>query len=57
LNRAEVENIIKRKGNKLSHAVRESLEAVPWVHHANALARVADPAARIYAFILSPAFL
>jgi predicted nuclease of restriction endonuclease-like (RecB) superfamily len=39
---------IKRSGDKLSHAVRELLAAVPWGHHANALARVDDPSARLY---------
>ena len=39
---------IKRGGEKLSQAVRELLAAVPWGHHANALARVSDPAARLY---------
>ncbi|WP_165231609.1 PDDEXK nuclease domain-containing protein [Aquisphaera insulae] len=33
---------------KLSQAVRELLARVPWGHHANALARVTDPAAKIY---------
>lgn len=32
----------------LSQAVRELLASVPWGHHANVLARVGDPAARIY---------
>ena len=35
-------------GEKLSQAVREFLAGVPWGHHANALAKVADPAAKIY---------
>ncbi len=28
--------------------MRELLTAIPWGHHANALAKVADPAARLY---------
>ena len=32
----------------LAQAVREMLAALPWGHHANALAKVADPAARLY---------
>lgn len=32
----------------LSQAVRELVAAVPWGHHANVLARIADPAARLY---------
>jgi predicted nuclease of restriction endonuclease-like (RecB) superfamily len=39
---------IKRRGDKLSQAVRELLATIPWGHHANALAKVADPAARFY---------
>jgi predicted nuclease of restriction endonuclease-like (RecB) superfamily len=48
LSQAVRELRIKRGGNKLSQAVRELLTAVPWGHHANALARVFDPAARLY---------
>ena len=48
LSHAVRESRIKRGGEKLSQAVRELLAAVPWGHHANALARVADPAARLY---------
>jgi len=33
---------------KLSQAVRVLITQVPWGHHANALAKVADPAARLY---------
>lgn len=33
---------------KLSQAVRELVASVPWGHHANALAGIADPAARLY---------
>jgi predicted nuclease of restriction endonuclease-like (RecB) superfamily len=33
---------------KLSQAVRELVTAVPWGHHANALAGRTDPAARLY---------
>ena len=32
----------------LSQAVREMVAAVPWGHHANVLAKLTDPAARIY---------
>jgi predicted nuclease of restriction endonuclease-like (RecB) superfamily len=32
----------------LAQAVREMLAVLPWGHHANALAKVADPAARLY---------
>lgn len=32
----------------LSQAVRELVAAVPWGHHANLLAKIADPAARLY---------
>lgn len=32
----------------LSQAVRELVAAVPWGHHANALAKITDPAARLY---------
>ncbi len=32
----------------LSQRVREMVAAVPWGHHANALAKVTDPAARLY---------
>jgi DUF1016 N-terminal domain len=48
LSQAVRELRIKRGGDKLSHAVRELLAAVPWGHHADALARIADPAARLY---------
>jgi len=33
---------------ELSHLVREIIAAVPWGHHANALAKLTDPAARLY---------
>ncbi len=36
------------KGGILSQLVREMVSAVPWGHHANALAKVTDPAARLY---------
>jgi predicted nuclease of restriction endonuclease-like (RecB) superfamily len=40
------------KGNadseKLSQAVRELAASIPWGHHANLLARLNDPAARLY---------
>jgi predicted nuclease of restriction endonuclease-like (RecB) superfamily len=39
---------LKGEGEKLSQAVRVFLADVPWGHHANALAKVADPAAKIY---------
>ncbi|MHB8093185.1 MAG: DUF1016 N-terminal domain-containing protein [Syntrophales bacterium] len=32
----------------LSQAVRELIAAVPWGHHVNALAKLTDPAARLY---------
>lgn len=32
----------------LSQAVRELAASIPWGHHANVLAKVADPAARLY---------
>jgi predicted nuclease of restriction endonuclease-like (RecB) superfamily len=48
LSQAVRELRIKRGGEKLSQAVRELLTAVPWGHHVNALARVADPATRLY---------
>jgi predicted nuclease of restriction endonuclease-like (RecB) superfamily len=36
------------KGETLSQLVREMVAAVPWGHQANALAKLADPAARLY---------
>jgi predicted nuclease of restriction endonuclease-like (RecB) superfamily len=33
---------------KLSQVVRELVATVPWGHHANVLAKLADPAARLY---------
>ena len=33
---------------KLSQAVQELVASVPWGHHANLLARITDPAARLY---------
>lgn len=33
---------------ELSHLVREMVSLVPWGHHANALLRVSDPAARLW---------
>lgn len=39
---------IKGDEEKLSQALRDWLAAVPWGHHANALARLTDPAAKIY---------
>ena len=48
LSQAVRELRIKRRGDKLSQAVRELLAAIPWGHHANALAQVSDPAARLY---------
>ena len=35
-------------GERLSQVVREMVATVPWGHHANALLRVIDPAARLY---------
>jgi hypothetical protein len=54
LSQAVRELRIKRQGDKLSQAVRELLSAVPWGHHANALARVSDPAARLYTCVRPP---
>ncbi len=48
LSQAVRELRIMRGEKKLSQAVRELLSAVPWGHHANALARVSDAAARFY---------
>ncbi len=48
LSQAVRELRIKRGGDKLSQAVRELLSAIPWGHHANALAKVSDPASRLY---------
>jgi hypothetical protein len=48
LSQAVTELGIKGDAQKLSQAVRELLASVPWGHHANALARVSDPGARIY---------
>ena len=45
---------LEKKGQKspspeeLSQLVRELITAVPWGHHANVLAKLTDPAARIY---------
>jgi predicted nuclease of restriction endonuclease-like (RecB) superfamily len=45
---------LKKKGQKtpspeeLSQFVRELIAAVPWGHHANVLAKLTDPAARLY---------
>ncbi|MBI5741022.1 MAG: DUF1016 domain-containing protein [Nitrospirae bacterium] len=45
---------LKKKGQKtpspeeLSQLVRELIAAVPWGHHANVLAKLIDPAARLY---------
>jgi hypothetical protein len=36
------------KGETLSQLVREMVAAVPWGHHANALAKIADPGSRLY---------
>ena len=41
---------------KLSQVVRELVAAVPWGHHANVLARVVDPAARLYYLRATPRF-
>ncbi len=45
---------LEKKGRKtpspeeLSQLVRELIAAVPWGHHANILAKITDPAARLY---------
>jgi predicted nuclease of restriction endonuclease-like (RecB) superfamily len=39
---------LPRRCEKLSQAVTELLAAVPWGHHVNALAGIADPAGRLY---------
>ena len=45
---------LEKKGQKtpspeeLSQLVRELIAAVPWGHHANVLAKLTDPAARLY---------
>ena len=36
------------RAEELSQLVREMVAAVPWGHHANALAKLIDPAARLY---------
>jgi len=41
-------NVEHRDAAILSQAVRELVAQVPWGHHANALAKVIDPAARLY---------
>jgi len=38
----------KASATKLSQAVRELVASVPWGHHANVLAKIDDPAARLY---------
>lgn len=38
----------KSDQEKLSQAVRELVASIPWGHHANSLAKLTDPAARIY---------
>jgi predicted nuclease of restriction endonuclease-like (RecB) superfamily len=48
LSQAVRELRLPRRGEKLSQAVTELLAAIPWGHHVNALAGVADPAARLY---------
>ena len=40
--------LAKLPSEKLSQRVRELVAAVPWGHHANALAKLTDPAARLY---------
>ena len=37
-----------RSNEQLSQLVRELIAAVPWGHHANVLAKLTDPAARLY---------
>ncbi|PKN01593.1 MAG: DUF1016 domain-containing protein [Elusimicrobia bacterium HGW-Elusimicrobia-1] len=41
-------DVKKRDMTKLSRTVRELVTQVPWGHHTNILAKVTDPAARIY---------
>lgn len=48
LSHAVRESRLKRPSKKLSQAVRELVAVVPWGHHANVLAKVTDPAARLY---------
>jgi len=40
--------IEETESGKLSQAVRELVASVPWGHHANVLAKLNDPAARLY---------
>jgi len=40
--------ISRSEKEKLSQAVRDLVTSVPWGHHVNVLAKVTDPAARIY---------
>src|SRR5258708_26610340 len=40
--------VAERPGTNLSQAVRDSLAVIPWGHHANVLAKISDPAARLY---------
>lgn len=41
---------------KLSQAVRELVAGIPWGHHANVLAKVSEPAARLYYLRATVAF-
>jgi len=41
---------------KLSQAVRELVAGIPWGHHANVLAKVTDPSARLYYLRATAAF-
>ncbi len=41
---------------KLSQTVREMVASIPWGHHANVLAKVTDPAARLYYLRATAAF-
>ena len=44
------------KPEKLSQVVRDWVAALPWGHHANVLAKVTDPAARLYYLKATAAF-
>jgi len=41
-------NVQETDPQKLSQAVRELVASIPWGHHANILAKLTDPAARLY---------
>jgi predicted nuclease of restriction endonuclease-like (RecB) superfamily len=42
------DELIREQTETLSQRVRDLVAAVPWGHHANALAKLNDPAARLY---------